>query len=276
MRLRRGFGSGSRSGLVAAARSSWSPPWCAHPTSGSGGTFLAQRFGQLAHHVRRPPLRPPSSRGAHDAAADDHAVGQLAPPRTACSARRDAEADRHRQRRWRPCTRATVVARARAAARRARRCPGQRHRVDEAARVAPISATRSGVVVGATSGTSASPSASQAARTSPASSCGRSGTIRPGRAGGRRRAARTPPRPPPAPRSRRPSAPPAPRAATRSHTRSTPCGVAPRRERRGRRRRGSPARRRAGRRTGCPARSGRRPAVGRGQPRRRATPRAIG
>ena len=121
---------------------------------------------------------PPSSGRAHDPAAHDHAVGQLGHG-ARLVAGRDAEPHRHRQLAWLRA-RAPRPPRGRRAARlRSPVVPVSDTAYTKPRASAPISRTRSGVLVGATSGTSARPSASQAARSSAASSCGRSGTISP-------------------------------------------------------------------------------------------------
>ena len=118
--------------------------------------------------------------GAHQPAADDHAVGPGGRRRGRLLGRRDAEADRHRHRRAGrgPGQRSR---RGRPAGRRARRSsrsarPCRRTRAPER-RSAP--AARSGVV-GATSGTSASPRSSQARehRRAPPRAAGRARSAR--------------------------------------------------------------------------------------------------
>ena len=134
--------------------------------AGRGGGILA-RVGGLGD-------------GAHEARADDHAVGARRPRRRPPA--RGSEMPN-------PSATGTVGVRLHAREHAARPAstparspvvPVTDDRVDESAGAARRSrpAASSGVV-GATSGTSAMPAASQAASTGAASSSGRSGTIRP-------------------------------------------------------------------------------------------------
>ena len=156
-----------------AASWAWSRtrPWRRQPTGGPGpahrrsGRPPAAPPSSAARTIRLPTITP-SARSATVAACspvempNPTATGSVG-GRARCAPRAPAARGPARPaRRWsRPAR-----PRRRTRARRRRSRPGAR-----------------AVVVGATSGTSAMPSASQAARSSPASSWGRSGTIRPRR-----------------------------------------------------------------------------------------------
>ena len=246
-----GRASSASSALVLSLRAGGH---AGHPTN--RGQLVSERVGELGHQLRHRPAPPsPAARTTRLPTITPSAISATA---RACSAVEMPKPDRHRHarsaaahalHRRRQLGRQLVALAGRA---------GERHRVDEAARVG------ADLAPAARAWWSAPPAAPARAPRRRTPRAARP----PRRAAGRARSARPRPPPPPvrerlgaarrAPGSRRPSAPPAPAPRAARRPRSTraawPRPPAPRC-----RPRGSRGRRRAGRRTGRPARAGPRP-----------------
>ena len=195
-----------------------------------------RRRDELGAPPRRPRPAPSASATARTSRVPTITPSAIRPDRRRLLRGADPEPDRGRDRRVGPDA-ATSSARPLRQLVALAGDPGVGDHVDEALGGARRSgARRSAGVVGATSGTSASPTPRSASADLPALLRRQVGDDHPGRAGVGEQRARTRPARGPGPCSRRPSAPPGPARRSARRSASTASSVAPAVERRGRRR----------------------------------------